>query len=79
MADVSRDTLRRPDLRATQSDSIPPRAGRIAVSAGAGPDMIYAVDKARDVISCGRRRDLVIANRTDKVAGDCRNGSTGND
>jgi Tol biopolymer transport system component len=53
------------------ADSIHPGQGKDRVSAGAGPDVIYAVDKARDVISCGSGRDLVIANRTDKVAGDC--------
>jgi Tol biopolymer transport system component len=53
------------------ADVIRPGQGKDRVSAGAGADVIYAVDRARDVISCGRGRDLVIANRKDKVAGDC--------
>jgi hypothetical protein len=53
------------------TDDIHPGAGRDRVAAGAGPDVIYARDGYRDVISCGRGRDLVIADRKDKVSGDC--------
>jgi Tol biopolymer transport system component len=53
------------------ADAIRPLQGKDRVSAGAGPDVIYARDGDRDVIACGLGRDLVIADRQDKVARDC--------
>ena len=53
------------------ADAIHPGQGKDRVSAGAGPDVIYAVDRAQDVIACGLGRDLVFADRKDKVAWDC--------
>ena len=46
-------------------------SGKDRVSAGAGPDVIYTRDGYRDVIACGLGRDLVIADRKDKVGRDC--------
>jgi WD40-like Beta Propeller Repeat len=53
------------------ADAINPGEGKDRVSAGAGPDLINARDGYRDVIACGLGRDLVIADRKDKVSGDC--------
>jgi Tol biopolymer transport system component len=53
------------------ADEIHPGGGTDRVAAGAGPDVIYARDGSRDVIACGLGRDLVIADRKDKVARDC--------
>jgi hypothetical protein len=43
------------------------------VKAGAGNDVIVAVDsrRHRDQISCGRGNDRVIADRNDRVTRDC--------
>ena len=53
------------------ADEIHPGYGKDYVTAGAGPDVIYARDGYRDVISCGRGRDRVIADRKDKVSRSC--------
>ncbi len=45
--------------------------GRDILDAGQGNDSIVARDKAVDTIRCGRGRDVVIADRADKVARDC--------
>jgi N-acetylglucosamine-6-sulfatase len=38
---------------------------------GAGPDVIHARDGERDRVTCGLGRDVVRADATDRVAGDC--------
>jgi TolB protein len=53
------------------ADQIHPGYGKDYVTAGAGPDVIYARDGYRDLISCGRGRDRVIADRKDKVSRSC--------
>ena len=53
------------------ADDIHPWAGKDVVNAGAGPDLIFSKDENSDVISCGPGRDLVIADRKDKVSRDC--------
>jgi Tol biopolymer transport system component len=54
-------------------DQIVPGTGDDVVQAGGGNDVINAVDgrSYTDRISCGRGRDLVIANRRDRVSPDC--------
>jgi PKD repeat protein len=53
------------------NDVIVGGAGRDTLSGGAGNDRIYAVDGAVDTISCGPGRDVVFADRIDRVARDC--------
>jgi hypothetical protein len=53
------------------ADRIHPDYGKDYVTAGAGPDVIYARDGYRDLITCGRGRDLVIADRFDRVSRSC--------
>jgi len=53
------------------AEQIHPGYGKDYVTAGAGPDVIYARDGYRDLISCGSGRDLVIADRKDKVSRSC--------
>jgi hypothetical protein len=53
------------------ADTIYPGAGRDRVKAGEGGDTVYARDGQRDVITCGRGVDLVIADRLDVVGRDC--------
>ena len=53
------------------ADEIHPGYGKDYVTAGAGPDVIYARDGYRDLISCGRGRDRVIADRKDRVSRSC--------
>jgi Tol biopolymer transport system component len=53
------------------ADRIHPGYGKDYVTAGAGPDVIYARDGYGDLLTCGRGRDLVIADRTDKVSRSC--------
>jgi len=53
------------------ADQIHPAGGKDYVDAGAGPDVIYARDIYRDVISCGPGRDVVFADRKDRVSRDC--------
>jgi len=45
--------------------------GRDRLSGGAGRDRIDAADGRRDRVRCGPGRDRVIADRKDRVAGDC--------
>jgi hypothetical protein len=53
------------------ADHIHPAGGKDYVYAGAGPDVIYARDIYGDVISCGPGRDVVFADRKDRVSRDC--------
>jgi Tol biopolymer transport system component len=53
------------------ADDIDPQGGKDYVNAGAGPDVVNAWDKYGDVISCGPGRDVVFADRKDKVSRDC--------
>ena len=53
------------------ADDIHLWAGKDFVNAGAGHDLIFSKDGNSDVISCGPGRDLVIADRKDKVSRDC--------
>jgi TolB protein len=53
------------------ADDIHPQGGKDFVYAGGGPDVINAWDEYGDVISCGPGRDLVIADRKDRVSRDC--------
>ena len=39
--------------------------------AGAGNDVVRARDGVRDRIACGPGRDLVVADRVDRIARDC--------
>jgi Ca2+-binding RTX toxin-like protein len=41
------------------------------LSGGAGADEIHSRDSARDTVRCGAGRDTVVADRKDKVSGDC--------
>jgi hypothetical protein len=45
--------------------------GRDILDGGTGKDTILARDKAIDTIRCGAGRDIVTADRNDKVAKDC--------
>jgi hypothetical protein len=45
--------------------------GRDRLVGGRGWDRIDARDRARDLVSCGRGRDGVVADRLDRVARDC--------
>jgi Ca2+-binding RTX toxin-like protein len=45
--------------------------GRDTLEGGAGNDRINARDGAVDVVRCGTGRDVVIADRVDRVARDC--------
>jgi len=45
--------------------------GRDKHSGGAGADTIRAKDKTRDIIRCGAGRDVVFADKVDRVAKDC--------
>jgi hypothetical protein len=51
------------------TDKIRPRRGRDCVRAGKGNDRIFTRDGTRDRIKCGRGRDLVYADRRDRVKG----------
>jgi Tol biopolymer transport system component len=55
------------------ADRIFPRSGSDVVNAGDGSDVINTVDgrRYRDLISCGRGRDRVIADRRDRVLRNC--------
>jgi Ca2+-binding RTX toxin-like protein len=46
-------------------------SGQDRLSGGAGADVLRAVDRQRDTVSCGTGRDLVYADRLDRVARDC--------
>jgi PA domain/RTX calcium-binding nonapeptide repeat (4 copies) len=45
--------------------------GRNRYLAGAGADRVFARNDKRDRIRCGKGRDRVVADRNDRVAGDC--------
>src|SRR5580765_2131581 len=45
--------------------------GRDLFRGGGGPDTIHARDGERDVISCGRGRDVALVDKFDRVARDC--------
>jgi hypothetical protein len=45
--------------------------GRDRLFGGSGRDVMYTRDGARDTVSCGAGRDLVRADRLDRVARDC--------
>ncbi len=51
------------------ADRIRPRRGRDCVRGGSGNDRVFARDGARDRIKCGRGRDVVFADRRDRVKG----------
>jgi hypothetical protein len=53
------------------SDRVIVERGHDRVSAGKGNDLIESRNGSRDVISCGGGRDTVVADRIDRVAGDC--------
>jgi Tol biopolymer transport system component len=53
------------------SDTVYPGAGRDRVKAGEGRDTVYARDGERDVITCGRGFDFVVADRLDAIGRDC--------
>ena len=53
------------------ADYIDPLGRKDYVYAGAGPDVLNTGDGYGDVISCGPGRDLVFADRKDKVSRDC--------
>jgi hypothetical protein len=53
------------------NDRIDVGKGRNRASGGAGRDRIGAANGKRDRISCGRGRDRVLADRKDRVSGDC--------
>ena len=45
--------------------------GRDLLSGGSGPDTIHARDGERDVVNCGRGRDVAFVDQLDRVARDC--------
>jgi hypothetical protein len=51
------------------SDQLYGGAGRDNIRGGPGRDRIFAVDRARDVITCGGGRDIVRADRVDRILG----------
>jgi hypothetical protein len=51
------------------ADKVRPRRGRDCVRAAKGNDRIFARDGVRDRIKCGRGRDVVFADRRDRVKG----------
>jgi hypothetical protein len=51
------------------SDRLYGGPGRDTMQGGPGRDRIFAVDRARDVVVCGRGRDTVRADRVDKILG----------
>jgi RTX calcium-binding nonapeptide repeat (4 copies)/Divergent InlB B-repeat domain len=51
------------------SDRLYGGAGRDTMQGGPGRDRIFAVDRARDVVVCGRGRDTVRADRVDRILG----------
>ena len=53
------------------ADTVVPGAGRDVVFGGEGPDRILVRDGERDVVDCGLKRDIVIADRIDRVARNC--------
>jgi hypothetical protein len=61
------DTL----LGGSGDDRIDTGSGRDSVAAGLGHDVVLARDQTRDVIACGPQRDVVVADRLDRVGRDC--------
>ena len=53
------------------NDSLSGGAGRDRLSGGSGGDRINAADGVRDLVRCGKGRDVVRADRVDRVAGSC--------
>lgn len=53
------------------NDRINGGSGEDTLLGGSGNDRITSRDGSRDTVVCGRGRDVVIADRKDKVAGDC--------
>lgn len=51
------------------NDTLSPGAGRDAIDGGAGNDTINSVDGVRETVACGRGRDTVRADRTDRLRG----------
>ena len=51
------------------SDSLSGGKGRDTISGGPGNDTIDAADGARDTVKCGSGRDVVFADRTDRLRG----------
>ena len=51
------------------SDRLYGGAGRDTIQGGLGRDRIFTVDRARDVVVCGRGRDTVRADRVDRLLG----------
>jgi hypothetical protein len=58
-------------LGGSGNDRLEGHKGRDLLDGGAGRDTIVARDKAVDTIRCGAGRDVVTADRDDKVAKDC--------
>jgi dipeptidyl aminopeptidase/acylaminoacyl peptidase len=52
-------------------DRIDGGRGRDRLLGGSGSDILGAVDGARDVIDCGPGRDIVVAERRDRIGRDC--------
>jgi Tol biopolymer transport system component len=52
-------------------DRIHPLEGKDVVLAGSGNDVVFAEDGNLDSISCGKGRDVVVADQKDRVAPDC--------
>ena len=52
-------------------DTIIGGAGRDRIDAGVGNDVVLVRDGQRDTVTCGSDRDVVIADRLDRVAADC--------
>jgi hypothetical protein len=59
----------RPSPRATIASSEPGRGDTLY--GGAGGDVFRAVDRAPDSVRCGVGRDVVTADRIDRVAATC--------
>ncbi len=53
------------------ADTLVGGLGADTLSGGDGNDTISARDGARDTVTCGRGRDVVVADRLDRVARDC--------
>ncbi|MBA3430313.1 MAG: hypothetical protein H0U16_02375 [Actinobacteria bacterium] len=45
--------------------------GNDTMLGGDGADEIISIDRKRDIVVCGSGRDVVYANRLDRIAGDC--------
>ncbi|MGI8593551.1 MAG: calcium-binding protein [Solirubrobacteraceae bacterium] len=59
------------------NDRIDGGAGRDKLSGGPGNDVIRSRDRERDTIRCGTGRDVVVADRSDRVSRDCERVKTG--